>query len=241
MPIPSDPHPDPFDGPEADRLLRALRGDGTDPVLARVGRALRDLGPADTERMPPPVDLWSQIEAARTGDAGGAAGVGGGSPSVTDAGEDLRPLAPVIPLRRRWVPAAGVAATVLLLAGAAAVFATGGPSEEGDVVAIAELDALQGSTTARAEVLDTDDGRFLDLDLTGFDAGEGRYLEVWLLTPDVSGLVSLGPVQPDGTYPVPPGVDLDEYGVVDVSYEPVDGNPAHSGDSVLRGPLDFTV
>ena len=36
---------------------------------------------------------------------------------------------------------------------------------------------------------------------------------------------------------VPSGVDLTEYPVVDVSVEPLDGDPSHSGVSVVRGRL----
>ena len=62
---------------------------------------------------------------------------------------------------------------------------------------------------------------------------------MWLLKPDVSGLVSLGML--DGTtgeFAVPAGLDLAEFPVVDVSDEPLDGEPAHSGVSVVRGALD---
>lgn len=37
---------------------------------------------------------------------------------------------------------------------------------------------------------------------------------------------------------VPDGLDADAYSVVDVSIQPYDGDPAHSGDSLLRGTLD---
>ena len=70
----------------------------------------------------------------------------------------------------------------------------------------------------------------------GLDAGDG-YLELWLIDPTVSRLVSLGPLRADGIYDVPAGVDPAQFPIVDVSVEPVDGNPTHSGDSVLRGQL----
>jgi hypothetical protein len=40
-----------------------------------------------------------------------------------------------------------------------------------------------------------------------------------------------------GTFAVPAGLDLDRFRLVDVSDEPRDGNPAHSGDSIVRGAL----
>ena len=66
-----------------------------------------------------------------------------------------------------------------------------------------------------------------------------RYYEVWLLEPDVSGLVPLGTTQAGTTvFEIPAGLDLDQFPVVDVSVEPLDGDPAHSGDSVVRGVLE---
>jgi hypothetical protein len=37
---------------------------------------------------------------------------------------------------------------------------------------------------------------------------------------------------------IPESVDLARYSVVDISAEPVDGDPTHSGDSIVRGALD---
>jgi len=58
-----------------------------------------------------------------------------------------------------------------------------------------------------------------------------------MIDTDVTRLVSLGPVRADGTYDLPPGLDPAQFPVVDVSVEPLDGDPTHSGDSVLRGEL----
>ncbi len=41
----------------------------------------------------------------------------------------------------------------------------------------------------------------------------------------------------EGRLPIPASVDLDDYAVVDVSAEPLDGDPTHSGDSIVRGIL----
>lgn len=62
------------------------------------------------------------------------------------------------------------------------------------------------------------------------------YQEVWLIAPDLSRLVSLGILTADsGTFPLPAGLDLAEFPIVDVSDEPLDGNPAHSSVSIVRG------
>nr|WP_233495969.1 anti-sigma factor [Geodermatophilus sp. TF02-6] len=63
---------------------------------------------------------------------------------------------------------------------------------------------------------------------------------MWLLDEAVRGLVPLGVVQGGGevTLQLPPGLDLGEHPVVDVSVEPLDGDPGHSGVSVARGTLE---
>ena len=80
--------------------------------------------------------------------------------------------------------------------------------------------------------------RVLEVDLRAPELDDAYY-EVWLLEPDVSGLVPLGTTQAGTTvFEIPAGLDLDEFPVVDVSVEPLDGDPAHSGDSVVRGVLE---
>lgn len=62
--------------------------------------------------------------------------------------------------------------------------------------------------------------------------------QVWLMTEDHRALISLGVLPGEsGSFRVPTGVDLDRYDLVDVSAEPHDGDPKHSGDSIVRGPL----
>ena len=55
---------------------------------------------------------------------------------------------------------------------------------------------------------------------------------------DASGLISIGLLDGEsGRFLIPDGVDLSQYPLVDVSAEPDDGDPQHSGDSILRGEL----
>ncbi len=86
-------------------------------------------------------------------------------------------------------------------------------------------------------VVERDGRRLLEVQL---DAArlDDAYYEVWLLEPSVEGLVPLGVTQPGrATFEIPAGLDLRRYPLVDVSVEPLDGDPAHSGDSVVRGEL----
>ena len=75
----------------------------------------------------------------------------------------------------------------------------------------------------------------LDPEATGGTGFRG----VWLLNDDATELVSLGVVRgKTGTFVVPDGLDIARFNNVDVSAEPFDGNPAHSSDSIVRGPLE---
>ena len=151
------------------------------------------------------------------------------------------PLAPVVPLRprrSRVLLAAAAALVVGLGAGAGTVALTGG-GDDGVAVAAADLDPLDDSgASGSASVVEREDGtRVLRVELAAGSPAEGYY-EAWLLTESVTGLVPLGVVRP-GTeeFELPAGLDLGEYPVVDVSVEPLDGDPAHSGLSIARGEL----
>ncbi|MGY1673410.1 anti-sigma factor [Geodermatophilus sp. SYSU D00710] len=151
------------------------------------------------------------------------------------------PVAPVVPLRprrSRLLLAAAAALVVGLGVGAGAV-ALAGREDDGVAVAAAVLDPLEDSgATGSASVVEREDGtRVLRVELAADAPSEGYY-EAWLLTESVTGLVPLGVVRP-GTeeFELPAGLDLGEYPVVDVSVEPLDGDPAHSGSSIARGQL----
>lgn len=147
----------------------------------------------------------------------------------------------VIPLTAssRWrTPAAWVgaaAASILIAVGAVWAF---NPAPQ--QLANTELSPLgQFSATGSAEVVETRDGiRHLQVKLSE-DQAQG-YQEVWLIAPDLSRLVSLGVMDSEtGTFDVPAGLELSEFPIVDVSDEPLDGNPTHSSNSIARGILAF--
>ena len=140
-------------------------------------------------------------------------------------------------IRRPGVWLAAAAATALLAAGVFWSVQQNQPAVT--PLAQAELAPVdQHSATGSARVVETKDGqRTLEVRV---DKNEARgYQEVWLIAPDLSRLVSLGVMTSEsGTFAVPAGLDLGEYPIVDVSDEPVDGNPAHSSVSIVRGTLD---
>jgi hypothetical protein len=149
--------------------------------------------------------------------------------------------------RRAWLPITVAAAVGGILAGVALGWllgSAGGPAEDPAVVlASAELDSFPGwdDAAGSATVEEGSDGvRTVVVDLDA-DVPSGEVREVWLIRSDASGLVSLGLLDGgSGRFVVPSGIDLDEFTLVDVSAEPVDGDPAHSGDSIVRGELRST-
>lgn len=198
---------------------------------------LRD-GPHNIEPVKPSPDLWSKIahevSAGQELAASGAAHDGEASVASLD---DAR--------QRRWgKPAAiitAVAAAILLVA--VPVGLSLGSDDPTDVLlASGELDVLDSAAdqSAAVELYDTDGNLWLDLE-TSRTAAEGEFLELWLIEPDENGdvaaLVSLGAIDGPGAYDIPDDVDLDRYSVVDISVEPDDGDPEHSGDSIHRGTV----
>ena len=152
-----------------------------------------------------------------------------------DAGADVVPIRRARP-SRRWL---AVAAALLVggAVGAGAVAVTRG-ADDGAVVAATALDPLDDDgSSGRAEVRDRGTGRVLEVDLEAPELDDGYY-EVWLLQADAQRMVQVGVVHRGATVlPLPDGIDLGAYPLVDVSVEPLDGVPTHSGVSVARGEL----
>lgn len=110
---------------------------------------------------------------------------------------------------------------------------------DGDLVASGQLSALaEGAPSGSAEVIEVDGRQRLHVELSGdADPGDG-YIEVWLLRPDVSGMITVGVLDgQSGDFVLPEGVDLGTFPVVDLSREHLDGDPAHGGDSIVRGEI----
>jgi anti-sigma-K factor RskA len=154
------------------------------------------------------------------------------SGSAEGAGEDVR-LPPRVRAPTRWAPWAVAAAIVLSAVIAAAVLL---PLTGSEVVATASLEPLADVAAAHAELVIDDAERSLEIDTLHLPPIDGYY-ELWLMTREGDGLVSLGPVGTRVRAAVPAAIDIGRFSVVDISREPSDGNPAHSTDSVLRGQL----
>lgn len=239
---------DPFDP-------QLLSDDGFDDLAAL--RAIgRNLSTDDLDWDTPPDDLWARIEAEAFGGDPAAeqpvtaepvmaepvSAAEPTQPTVTGVGGGSADETTVVPFpgpnqrRRRWLlPAAAVAAAALIVVGI--VVANGsGTDDEPELIASVTLDVLGDAGSGRADLVNADGVKQIRLETADLDAGDG-FLEVWVIDPSVTKLVSLGPLRPDGVYDLPAGLDPADFPIVDISVEPVDGDPTHSGNSVLRGQL----
>ncbi|WP_084128100.1 anti-sigma factor [Demequina sp. NBRC 110055] len=196
---------------------------------------------------PPPAGVWDAIAADVSG-----------RPSATQPEPELgsapRPREDLAARREdrarattgrsgpRWW-ALGAAAAAGVVIGGVGVAALGGGDDEAvrSVLASSELTDLateQPAGEATVEVLD-DGERVLVVDTSDFEDVEDAYLEVWLIDEQIEGMVSLGHLTGERTvFTLPAGVDIAQFPIVDISVEPVDGIPTHSGQSVTRGVLD---
>ena len=212
---------------------------------ARIDALLRSMTDDDLEFAAPPADLWNDIEAAVFAD----------SPSVTvgeESGES--PTNNVVDItsrfRRGTAFFAAAAAAVVVVIGALVVAASGNDSPSFEVVGDARLDWQEGfvdegaELTVDATILGTDSAQAVQLNAAALPPRAGEDLELWLIGIDAAGeltISTLGIIESDadGTYEVPDDFDSSAFDtvLVDVSYEPRDGDETHSGASIVRGEI----
>lgn len=187
--------------------------------LAELGRRGRlELDRFDRDHA---ADLWAGVE-----------------DSLDATGDAQRP-APSRWARLPLAPMAAAAAVALVVGAGVGGMLVRSNEPAPTTLATIQLEPLADDVTATTAALQQGpDGRTISLDLSGLPSTDGFH-EVWLLDPATGALVSLGPARADGEYVVPATVDLVELPVLDVSVEPHDGDPTHSGDSLLRGDVTW--
>lgn len=165
-------------------------------------------------------------------------------PSAMSARSRFEPTTATGPSSRTlWL---GLAAAALALLAVSALTLRNFQSDPtGTVVAAASITnadlPVATDSTATAELIDVEGDLRLDVAFENgvLPEGSGNYYEVWLIDDNLEGMISLGVLNAEGRLDVPDTVDPAAFPNVDISVEPLDGNPAHSGQSVLRGQLSF--
>jgi hypothetical protein len=149
-----------------------------------------------------------------------------------------------LPGRRRWITIAAIAAILAIGAAVggvgAALLLQNQRQPQPKVLTEATLEALPGwsGSTGQAIVEKAASGQRAVIVIVSESRPVAGYEEVWLISSDLKRLISIGVLSgQQGRFDIPADVNLKEYPIVDVSDEKLDGDPAHSGDSIVRGTL----
>ncbi len=191
--------------------------------LTAIATSARSITPADRP-VSPPAQVWDRIEA--------------------ELGLET-PVAEV-PVQSKARGANrgmfALAASVGVLVGGLGTYiavSTDSSDSRATIVAQASLDPLRDVTEpAQASVQQINGDQVLNVQASGLPATDGFY-EVWLLAPDAVNMISVGMLDASegGQFPLPAGIDLAAFPIVDISLEHFDGVATHSADSILRGKL----
>ena len=191
--------------------------------------ALRALTDEDRRLEQPPEAIWDQIQREVALDEDELPQAEGATLAPAAHAQRRRP-------HRRTVVLA-IAAVVLVALGIGAVVLVDQSDDE--VVARTQLDTLDTGESVGSATLTTGNTLTLEVEAPPVESLDDEFLELWLINDDVTGLVSLGPVTSGRQEVVlPPGLNVADFPIVDVSVERFDGDPSHSGDSIARGRLD---
>ena len=192
---------------------------------------------ADHERIDPPREVWLAIvegidsDAADTHDDDDL--LPSGHQEVVDVDRERTHRAPNALRRRRHRILAGlafgVAAIVLGFS-----FLTGDEDQAASIAHATNAglpEPYSGSATATV----IGDGSAIRVEFTD-PLPTVAPVELWLLNVESSEYRSLGLVDDDTkAFLVPDDIELGEFSTIDLSIEPNDGDPTHSGRSILRG------
>jgi hypothetical protein len=209
-----------------DRLARYLDGE-LDPDPPAEFVALRQQLASESVWLDPPADLQEAIVADISGQQDAAA-----VPHRTSRHRTARRWT-----AQPWAAAAAVAAAVAVIA--VIVF----PRAETRQFRMEGTD-LAATATAIATIRSTPSGEDITLDITGLEPPPaGYFYQGWVRQggePE-DNAVTIGTFHMrggDDEVTLWAGVDIDDFPVLTVTLEPDDGDPASSGDVVLRGRLE---
>lgn len=195
-------------------------------------KQLKDMGET-TQWGRPPDRVWQAIE-NQTGIA--QQGVEPVPEQHGDADATLRPAR--FDRRTALLVAAGVITGALGTAAGLSLLRRDTPE---DVVQQAVLSPLEDSDKdlGRAWLVRESGQLWLRVETTPIERQPGHYIEVWLINRDLARMVTVGILSAGdrGMFPIDDAVIQEGYVIVDLSIEPFDDQPAHSGNTVMRGAL----
>ncbi|MGO4298847.1 anti-sigma factor [Leifsonia sp. RAF41] len=203
--------------------------------LTRVTRAARENGPLDFELKEPSPAVWEGIRAQLTLE-----------PLAPPAATSLSHGADAVPPRRggnlrRRLPILLSAAAVFVIAVLVTTVVLLRPADRVEAQAtLAGLPAWSTSVGQATMERESNGTTVLAVELQSpaVDAGGTDFREVWLMSSDLTKAISVGLLSGEsGRFVMPPSVAAADYPVVDVSQQPLNGDPGHSGDSIVRGTL----
>ncbi|MFI9155508.1 anti-sigma factor domain-containing protein [Streptomyces sp. NPDC053367] len=209
-------------------------------ALRQVVRVAREVSTADLPT-PPPDRVWDAIVAELHPGTGPVRHDPGPRPPADERsrGGQRRLRRPAVLLAAASLAAGAALGSAVTRWGLDdhAAAAAAGPS-----ASLAPLSAARAAGTVRVVDGDSADRREVTLAVTGLPRTDGYY-EVWLMDRSHTRLIAVGVLGPDGTatLPLPAGIDLAGYPLIDVSAQRDNGDPAHSGKSVVRGSLPVSV
>lgn len=202
--------------------------------VVAAGRAGKDAPLAE-----PPADLWDRISAQLQHDSDNTS---------ADTASEAANVVPLSSARRErsnrgrmmtWIGVA--AAAVGLIAGVAITSLVTTKSDAPKTVASAPLEgeavkAAHGTATLTYNKQQQPELLITVVNLPKSDHG---FYEVWLMNATPVRFVALGVLGADhtGTFQLPPNLPANNYGYIDVSLQPFNGSPLHSGVSVVRGAI----
>ncbi|WP_374008287.1 anti-sigma factor [Leifsonia sp. LS-T14] len=216
--------------------------------LTRVTRVARENGPVDFALHEPSPQVWERIRAQLTMDPSPAIDAAT-APQSPPAIRETAAHPSRVRRRRRWpvvVSAVAVLAVAAVLALIVVIRPAAQPQVQAQVQAQATLAGLPTwSTSAGTATMEREpDGSTVlavKLSSPAVHSGSTDYREVWLMNTELTKSISVGLLDGgNGRFVMPPNIAAADYPVVDISQQPLNGDPAHSGNSIVRGTLEPT-
>jgi len=195
--------------------------------FAAVVSASRSIAP-DDRPVSPPDSVWAGISAEL------GLGAADASADVVSLDEARHRRSP------RWLTLAAAAVAGLVAGSVLTAVIVSGGNGSAALVASADLDPVSDTqVTGTAAVERSGDTAVLRVSVPDLPSVPDGYYEVWMATADAGTMVALGTLNPgaETVLPLPAGMQVADFPLVDVSVEHFDGDPGHSAVSVVRGLL----